>query len=103
VFDKSAMDGYAVRAADVAAAGTCARIMTGAPIPLGADTVVRAGWTDGGTMKVTIHQAVPLGSAIRRQGSEAARVRVLLTAGTLLGPAQIGLVAAAASWPGWPP
>jgi len=92
------MDGYAVRAADVAAAtaaapvilpveaavaagdsrrlglaaGTCARIMTGAPIPLGADTVVRAEWTDGGTTKVTIHQAVPSGSAIRRQGSEAA-------------------------------
>ena len=77
------------------AAGTCARIMTGAPIPLGADTVVRAEWTDGGTTKVTIHQAVPSGSAIRRQGSEAAGAQVLLTAGTPLGPAQIGLVAAA--------
>jgi molybdopterin molybdotransferase len=96
LFDNSAMDGYAVRAADVVAAtaaapvilpvaaevaagdsrglelaaGTCARIMTGAPIPLGADAVVRAEWTNGGTTKVTIHQAV---SRARRSGVRAVR------------------------------
>src|SRR4051794_39098831 len=76
-FDNSAMDGYAVRAADVAAApvtlpviddiaagdgrvhavgpGLVTRIMTGAPMPGGADAVVPVEWTDGGTTHVMIH------------------------------------------------
>src|ERR1700727_556191 len=88
-FDNSAMDGYAVRAADVAGAsasspvtlpvtgegaagdtgpdavvtGQCVRIMTGAKLPAGADAVVPVEWTDGGTTKVTIREAPEAGNA----------------------------------------
>ena len=81
-FDNSAMDGYAVHAADVATAspgapvtlpvtdeipagdtraltvapGACARIMTGALMPAGADAVVPVEWTDAGVKRVTISQ-----------------------------------------------
>jgi molybdopterin molybdotransferase len=120
-FDNSAMDGYAVRAADVAGAsqdapvtlpvtgevaagdtgpyavvtGQCVRIMTGAMLPAGANAVVQVELTDGGTTKVSIRQAVAPGTAVRRAGGDAKAGDVLLTAGTVLGPAQIGLVAAA--------
>ncbi len=120
-FDNSAMDGYAVLAADVAAAspdapvtlkvsgsvpagdtrahqvgpGSCLRIMTGALLPAGADAVVPVEWTDGGTDQVTVRQAPPLGNAIKRAGDDAAPGDVLLAAGTRLGPAAIGLLAAA--------
>jgi molybdopterin molybdotransferase len=120
-FDNSAMDGYAVRAADVAAAsdrapvtlpvtgevaagdtgpyavvtGQCVRIMTGAKMPAGADAVVPVERTDGGSTKVAIRQAAEAGNAVRRAGGDARAGDVLLTAGTVLGPPQIGLVAAA--------
>ena len=120
-FDNSAMDGYAVRAADVAAAterspvvlpvtgevvagdtgayaiapGMTVRIMTGAQLPAGADAVVPVEWTDGGGTKVAIRQEAAAGNAVRRSGDDARAGDVLLTAGTVLGPAQIGLVAAA--------
>ncbi len=128
-FDNSAMDGYAVLAADVAAAapghpvtlpvrgevaagdtdrrdlvpGTCIKIMTGALLPSGADAVVPVEWTDGGTAAdaaggtghVTISQAAGPGHAVRRSGGDAAPGDVLLTAGTRLGPVQLGLLAAA--------
>ncbi len=120
-FDNSAMDGYAVLAADVAAAaperpvtlpvrgevaagdtvlrdlapGTCVRIMTGALLPSGADAVVPVEWTDGGAVQVTIRQAAAPGNAVRRAGGDAAPGDVLLTGGTRLGPAQLGLLAAA--------
>jgi molybdopterin molybdotransferase len=120
-FDNSAMDGYAVRAADVAGAsqdapvtlpvtgevaagdtgpyavvpGQCLRIMTGAKLPAGADAVVQVEWTDGGRTKVAIHKAAGPGTAVRRAGGDAKAGDVLLTAGTVLGPAQIGLVATA--------
>jgi len=123
-FDNSGMDGYAVLAADVAAAtperpvtlpvqdevpagdtrrhdlvqGTCLRIMTGAPLPSGADAVVPVEWTDGGDAgngHVTITRAPEPGNAIRRAGGDAAPGDLLLTAGTRLGPVQIGLLAAA--------
>jgi len=120
-FDNSGMDGYAVLAADVAAAtadhpvtlpvrgeipagdtrrndlaqGTCLRIMTGAPVPSGADAVVPVEWTDGGGEIVTIRQAPEPGNAIRRAGGDAAVGDVLMTAGTRVGPVQIGLLAAA--------
>ncbi len=120
-FDNSAMDGYAVRAADVAsasaaapaalpvrgeipagdtrtlqlAAGTCLRIMTGALLPAGADAVVPVEWTDGGTGQVTIRQPAAAGNAIKRAGDDAVPGDVLLSAGTWLGPAAIGLLAAA--------
>jgi molybdopterin molybdotransferase len=119
-FDNSAMDGYAVRASDVAAAavsapvvlpvtgqvpagdtrtltlapGTSARIMTGALLPAGADAVVPVEWTDGGTERVAISQPAPVGHAIRRSGDDVAEGDVMVAAGTLLGPAQIGLLAA---------
>nr|WP_278184655.1 MULTISPECIES: gephyrin-like molybdotransferase Glp [Parafrankia] len=119
-FDNSAMDGYAARAAEVAAAseanpvtlavsgeimagpvrpeplvpGTVARIMTGAPLPEGADTIVQLEWTDGGTESVRIHQAPRRGLHIRRAGEDIAPGNLVLAAGTVLGSAQIGLLAA---------
>jgi molybdopterin molybdotransferase len=123
-FDNSGMDGYAVLAADVAAAaperpvtlpvvgevpagdtrrhelaqGTCLRIMTGAPVPSGADAVVPVEWTDEGSAgggQVTFTRPAGPGNAIRRAGGDAAVGDVLLSAGTRLGPVQLGLLAAA--------
>jgi len=115
-FDNSAMDGYAVRAADVANApvtlpvaadipagrsdvpplepGTAHRIMTGAPLPAGADAVVQVEHTDGGTQRVRIDRCAALGAAIRRAGEDVEAGVVVLPAGTLLGAPQIGLAAA---------
>ncbi len=120
-FDNSAMDGYAVRASDIAAAtadapvtlpvtgevaagdtrehqlvpGSCLRIMTGAPLPGGADAVVPVELTDGGTARVAISQAVAAGASVRRAGGDAAAGDALLAAGSRLGPAPLGLLAAA--------
>ena len=120
-FDNSALDGYAVRAADVATAsatapatlpvtgnvaagdtgayavapGQAVRIMTGAQMPAGADAVIPVEWTDGGRAKVTITRSADPGHAVRRAGDDAQEGSLLLTAGTVLGPAQIGLAAAA--------
>jgi molybdopterin molybdotransferase len=120
-FDNSGMDGYAVLAADIAAAtpeqpvtlpvrgevpagdtrshhldpGTCLRIMTGAPVPSGADAVVPVEWTDGGVAHVAISRAAEPGYSIRRAGGDAVPGDVLLTAGMRVGPVQIGLLAAA--------
>src|SRR3954454_10549142 len=119
-FDNSAMDGYAVRLEDVAAAtettpvrlgvvgdvaagsrggitvqpGFCARIMTGAPLPPGADAVVPVEWTDGEMGEVQIQRAPTLGQHIRRAGEEAPEGASLIPAGTFLGAAQIALIAA---------
>lgn len=121
LFDNSAMDGYAVRRIDVLGAdqqnpavltitqeipagapatseigpGACARIMTGAPVPPGADAVVPVEWTDGaadGTVR--IHRAPDEGGHIRRSGEDVRAGQPLLAAGTLLGARQIGLLAA---------
>lgn len=119
-FDNSAMDGYAVRAAELAGAGpdtpvalpvgadipagridvpplapgTVHRIMTGAPMPDGADAVVPVEQTDGGVETVRI-SAVPAPAAhVRRSGEDVQVGDVVLTTGTVLGPAQIGLAAA---------
>ncbi|NKQ55141.1 molybdopterin molybdotransferase MoeA [Amycolatopsis sp. K13G38] len=115
-FDNSAMDGYAVRAVDVAEVpvelpvaedipagrtevppllpGTAHRIMTGAPMPPGADAVVMVEHTDGGTEKVLIKQGAAPGAHLRRTGEDVAQGTVALPAGTVLGPAQLGLAAA---------
>jgi len=119
-FDNSSMDGYAVRYADVAAAseqnpvslpvvgdiaagsggvyavntGLCARIMTGAPIPAGADAVVPVEWTDGGVARVRIDRAPAPGDNIRRAGEDVVAGESVLAAGVTLGAAQIGLLAA---------
>jgi molybdopterin molybdotransferase len=120
-FDNSAMDGYAVRSADVAAAtanepvklpvhgeipagdtavhaieaGACIRIMTGAPMPAGADAVVPVESTDGGTETVAIYAAAERGAAVRLAGGDAQAGDLLLSAGTRLGAVHIGLLAAA--------
>jgi molybdopterin molybdotransferase len=120
-FDNSAMDGYAVRAADIAGAdaghpvclpvagvvaagdtgdhavpaGSCLRITTGARLPGGADAIVPVEWTDGGTGKVTISRAPEPGNAIRRAGEDLREGAPVLGGGTRLGPAQLGLLAAA--------
>ncbi|RCG31448.1 molybdopterin molybdenumtransferase MoeA [Sphaerisporangium album] len=118
-FDNSAMDGYAVRAGDVAAAteadpvvlpvtvdvaagdtapravgpGHVTRIMTGAPVPAGADAVVPVEWTDGGTDRVAIRRPARVGNAIRRSGEDVRAGDVVLGAGTTIGPAQLGILA----------
>lgn len=119
-FDNSAMDGYAVVAADIAAAteadpvalpvvgdivagdtgvsairpGLTARIMTGAPLPAGADAVVPVEWTDGGNATVRISRAAPSGNYIRRAGEDVPAGQTVLGAGTWLGAPQIGMLAA---------
>ncbi|MFC6086448.1 molybdotransferase-like divisome protein Glp [Sphaerisporangium aureirubrum] len=118
-FDNSAMDGYAVRAKDVETAtedrpvllpvvadvpagehaphviepGSVTRIMTGAPVPEGADAVVPVEWTDGGTVRVAIHRPAEAGNAIRRSGEDVRAGDVVLDSGTLIGPAQLGVLA----------
>jgi molybdopterin molybdotransferase len=120
-FDNSAMDGYAVRAADVAGAtadrpavlpvhgeipagdtsahelepGTCIRIMTGAPMPAGADAVIQVEHTDAGTETVSIYQETEPGAAIRLAGGDAQPGDLLLASGTRLGAVHLGLLAAA--------
>lgn len=118
-FDNSAMDGYAVRAADIRGAtpeqpvhlpvaadvpagaavgrlapGTAHRIMTGAAVPEGADTIVEVEATDGGTESVAIHAAREPGRFVRAAGGDVAPGSVALAAGTPLGPAQLGLLVA---------
>jgi molybdopterin molybdotransferase len=125
-FDNSQMDGYAVRAADLDAAtpgtpvrlaiadriaagdqgaplrpGTAAPIMTGAPIPAGADAVVpieqvdppRFLPADAAAAGVSFASAVPPGTFVRPTGSDVRAGEPLLSAGTLLGPAQMGVLA----------
>ena len=118
-FDNSAMDGYAVRAAEITdastarpvrlpvagdipagaprgtlAPGTTLRIMTGAPVPEGADAVVEVEETDAGTEVVSICAAREVGSFVRPAGSDISTGQEVLAAGTVLGPAQIGVLAA---------
>jgi molybdopterin molybdotransferase len=120
-FDNSAMDGYAVLASDLAGAtadapvslpvdgeiaagdtgarrlapGTCIRIMTGAPLPEGADAVIPVELTDGGRERVALREAVPAGASVRRRGGDAVPGDLLIGAGTTIGPVQLGLLAAA--------
>lgn len=119
-FDNSAMDGYAVLTADVAAAsstapallevtadipagtvsrapvrpGTAQRIMTGAPLPPGADGIVPVEDTDRGLTTVAIQAPAEPGRFIRRAGSDIAAGDLALQAGQRLGAAQLGLLAA---------
>jgi molybdopterin molybdotransferase len=117
--DNSAMDGYAVRCADVGAegtvlpvsqriaagvapgalqAGTAARIFTGAAIPEGADTVVMQEECEpmpgnGDWGQVRFKQLPRLGQAIRRCGEDVTRGQVVLAKGHRLNPASLGLAA----------
>ena len=122
-FDNSAMDGYAVRAADLAGAsadhpaelpveadipagrtdvpplrpGTAHRIMTGAPLPAGADAVVPFEETDRGATRVRVTVAPTAGACVRYVGEDVRAGDVVLSAGSVLGPAQIGVAAAVGS------
>jgi molybdopterin molybdotransferase len=119
-FDNSAMDGYAVRAidtrdasrenptrlqvvGDIAAGaksrsgmgpGLAMRIMTGAPIPAGADAVIPIEDTDGGLARVAINRPVRSGECLRRTGEDLAGGAPALGAGAALGPQQLALLAA---------
>jgi len=115
-YDVSAMDGYAVRSADLAnvpvtleiiedikagdmpgktvQAGRCARIMTGAPVPQGADAVIRVEDTEWvSDKKVQINVAVKSGNDIRLQGEGMRNGDVVLTAGTEITPGVTGVLA----------
>ncbi|WP_327367926.1 molybdotransferase-like divisome protein Glp [Streptomyces sp. NBC_01217] len=141
-FDNSSMDGYAVRVADVEGAdeefpavltvigdvaagsdglpgdrsvgpGEAARIMTGAPLPAGAEAVIPVEWTDGGTGggpadtmrahrdapegaggEVRVHRPVEARAHVRARGSDVEPGDLALRAGAVIGPPQIGLLAA---------
>ncbi|MDQ6522897.1 molybdopterin molybdotransferase MoeA [Nocardioides sp. LHD-245] len=112
-FDHAAMDGFAVRAAEVVAppvelpvvgvvaagdpappdlpAGAAYRIMTGAPVPAGADLVIPFEWTTG-TDPVRVERSAGAGRHVRRQGEDVGAGEVALRAGTRLGAAQLGLL-----------
>jgi molybdopterin molybdotransferase len=117
-FDNSAMDGYAVRAADTTGAGDrpvrltvvdesraghpAARalaggeaiaISTGAMVPEGADAVVRVEDTDGGGAEVEVGAEVEPGEDIRRAGEDIEAGDTVLRAGAELGPAAVGVLA----------
>jgi molybdopterin molybdotransferase len=119
-FDNSSMDGYAVAHRDVASAsddapvhlpvvgemgagqsqlmamspGTAVKIMTGAPLPAGADAVVPYEWTDRGVAQVRISRAPSEGQHVRRAGEDVTDGDVLLQQGAVLGPRHLGLLAA---------
>ncbi len=114
-FRNSAMDGYAVRGTDVqcegahlrvigavaagamptgtVGAGEAMRIMTGAPMPEGADTVVRVEDTDNGMDVVAIARATPTGLSVRNAGEDLRRGEVVVARGTILRPAELGVLA----------
>lgn len=115
-FDQAAVDGYAVRSIDVQAvpvtmpvvgeiaAGSrqprrlqpmqAVWVATGAPLPTLADAVVPAGYTDGHPANVTINQPVPSKGFVRRTGEDVQTGDVAVRRGTVIGPAQVGLLAA---------
>jgi molybdopterin molybdotransferase len=118
-WDNSAMDGYAVRADDVRGAaagaeirlrvletvaagafptlpvraGEATRIMTGAPLPEGADGVIRVEDTDGGVDVVAIRNDRDAGRNVRPMGEDFRQGDIVLHAGTAVAPAQIGVLA----------
>ncbi len=118
-FDNSAMDGYALRAVDIASAGeatpvtlrvietigagampqravergTAARIMTGAPVPPGADAIVQVERTRGTGDSVEILSSAPEGNFIRRRGEDLRLGEAVMAAGRILAPADLGMLA----------
>lgn len=118
-FDQAAIDGYAVRSADIAAADEAevvlpvvgaieaggrtpsrlqprqaARVQTGAPMPTLADAVLPLRWSDGGEVRVRVLRAVRAGAYVRRVGNDVQPGDVAVRAGAIIGPAQVGLLAA---------
>ncbi|CAN5218957.1 molybdopterin molybdotransferase MoeA [soil metagenome] len=120
LWDNSAMDGYACRAEDIRGAssgtpvklpvgetiaagsfpsrdlgpGETMRIMTGAPVPPGADTVVRVEDTDEGVTTVLIHDARDARANVRRRGEDVRTGDVVLRVGRAVRSAEIGMLAA---------
>ena len=118
-WDNSSMDGYAVRSEDVRGASTASpvtlrvvttigagerslqsvgereaiRIMTGAPVPSGADTVIRVEDTDAGTTSVRIHSDRDLLRNVRPRGEDVAEGAVVARAGEQLSPGHVGVLA----------
>ena len=122
-FANTAMDGYAVRADDTRGApvelevvgtigaghdgdlhvgsGQAARIMTGAPIPDGADAVVKVELTslvDGSGDRVSVGARVKPGNHIRHPGEDVAAGERVLEAGTVVTPGRVGLLAAVGAY-----
>jgi molybdopterin molybdotransferase len=115
-FDQAAVDGYAVRSIDVQsvpvtmpvvgeiAAGSrqprrlqpmqAMWVATGAPLPTLADAVVPADYTDGHPTRVTVNQPVPSKGFVHRTGEDVQNGDVAVRRGCVIGPAQIGLLAA---------
>lgn len=115
-FDNSAMDGYAVKAVDAVPgatlrtvgtiragevpehsvrSGECVRILTGAPMPQGADAVVvqERVTIEGALIRLNLSEPLRLGANIRRQGEELRRGEILVAQGSVLGPFELGLLA----------
>jgi molybdopterin molybdotransferase len=120
-FANSAMDGFAVRSADVATAsesepvvlevigevragggsgeevsvqaGTAARIMTGAPVPPGADAIVPVELTEDSGDKVAVKETAPVGRHVRPAGDDVAAGDVVVRAGTEIGAGEAALLA----------
>ncbi|HUR77007.1 MAG TPA: gephyrin-like molybdotransferase Glp [Acidimicrobiales bacterium] len=118
-FDQSAVDGYAVRYADIASVpvtlpvkgvvaargyadrpwldlGTMMRIFTGGVVPDGADTIVRQEATEpGGDERTTVTQPIALGTDLRRTGEELAHGALIAEAGSVVTPGLVGALALA--------
>ena len=116
-FDRCMLDGYAVRAVDTlegaqlriigrqdaggaaftgtVTRGTCVAINTGAPVPAGADAILMVEHTEQSGEFVTVRKSPAAGWGTQRRGADAARGQTVLEAGTLLGPVQIAVAAAA--------
>ncbi len=124
-FDQAAIDGYAVRSVDVAAAGgeqdgdshdlvlpvvgevgagsrqpvrlqprQTVRMDTGAPLPTLADAVLPLDHTDGGRARIVVRRPVRSGDYVHRAGDDVAPGDIAVRAGTIIGSAQVGLLAA---------
>ncbi len=122
-WDNASMDGYAVRAADVRGAsaerpvtlavidtvaagaradraleaGQAYRIMTGAPLPPGADGVVRVEDTDAGLERVAVRDDRDAGHNVRARGEDLTAGALAVARGTRLGPAHLGVLASVGS------
>ncbi len=120
-FDMAAIDGYAVRSVDVSAAvsgqsvdipvvgeipagsrqplrlqpGQAVRVAAGAPLPTLADAVVPVGYTDGGAARIVVERRVPSAGFVRRVGEDVQPGDVAVRRDTIIGAAQVGLLAAA--------
>lgn len=120
-FDVAAVDGYAVRAADLAgasvddptrlavvgdlraaswqpvrvSAGACYGVAAGTPLPAAADAVIPVGWTDGGVAAVRVTRAPAPGHGVHATGELVDAGAVLAEAGSRVGPGQVALFAAA--------